>query len=283
MPVPSSPSRRSALAFAAAVTAGAAMAVTPPADAVAATRSTGGGNRPTIVLVHGAWADASGWSTVVGHLQDAGYPVIAPAVPLRGLSSDAAYLAKLLEVTPGPLVLVGHSYGGAVITQAAVGNDRVQALVYVAAFIPDAGESAAALAAKFPGSHLSDDPTAPIPTALQPVPYDGGIDLYLKAEKFRDVFLSNRLSTHRAAVLAATQRPANTIALGEPAQASAWKTVPSYALVARADRTIPPAAERFMATRADAHTVEADAPHAVHLTHPETVVRLVRRAVKETS
>ncbi|MBX9396338.1 alpha/beta hydrolase [Streptomyces sp. TRM72054] len=282
MSVPSSPSRRSALAFAAAVTAGAAMAVTPLADAAADTRSTGGG-RPTVVLVHGAWADAAGWSTVVGRLQHAGYPVIAPAVPLRGLSSDAAYLAKLLEVTPGPLVLVGHSYGGAVITQAAAGNDRVQALVYVAAFIPDAGESAAALASKFPGSHLSDDPAAPIPTALQPVPYDGGIDLYLKAEKFRDVFLSNRLSTQRAAVLAATQRPASTIALGEPAQAAAWKTVPSYALVARADRTIPPAAERFMAARAAARTVEADAPHAVHLTHPETVVRLICRAAKETS
>nr|WP_106435781.1 alpha/beta hydrolase [Streptomyces davaonensis] len=258
------------------------MAVTPLADAVADTRYTGGG-RPTVVLVHGAWADASGWSTVVGQLQEAGFPVIAPAIPLRGLSSDAAYLAKLLEVTPGPLILVGHSYGGAVISQAAAGNDRVQALVYVAAFIPDAGESAAALAVKFPGSHLSDDPHAEIPTALQPVPYDGGIDLYLRPDKFRDVFLSNRLSRQRAAVLAATQRPAGAVALGEPAQEAAWKTVPSYALVAGADHTIPPAAERFMAQRAGAHTVEADAPHAVHLTHPDTVVRLIRRAAKETS
>lgn len=259
------------------------MTAAPLAEAAAGSKAAGGGTRATIVLVHGAWADASGWSTVAGHLLEAGHTVIAPAIPLRGLSSDAAYLAKLLEATPGPLVLVGHSYGGAVISQAAAGNDRVRALVYVAAFIPDTGESAAALAVKFPGSHLSDDPHAEIPTALKPVPYDGGIDLYLRPDKFRDVFLSNRLSRQRAAVLAATQRPAGAVALGEPAQAAAWKSVPSYALVARADRTIPPAAERFMAQRAGARTVEVDAPHAVHLTHPETVFRVIRRAAKETS
>lgn len=115
------------------------MTAAPLAEAAAGSKAAGGGTRATIVLVHGAWADASGWSTVAGHLLEAGHTVIAPAIPLRGLSSDAAYLAKLLEATPGPLVLVGHSYGGAVISQAAAGNDRVRALVYVAAFIPDTG------------------------------------------------------------------------------------------------------------------------------------------------
>ncbi|MFF4960743.1 alpha/beta fold hydrolase [Streptomyces sp. NPDC001222] len=239
--------------------------------------------KPTVVLVHGAWADSAGWSGVVKQLQADGYTVTAPANPLRGLQSDAAYLADYLKTIHGPIILVGHSYGGAVITDAATGNPDVKALVYVAAFAPDKGESAVAISAKFPGSHLSDDPDAPVPTALNAVPFtqpDGstGTDLYLKPDKYRDVFLSDRLSKARAAELAATQRPVTAQALGEPSGTPAWKTIPSWYLVARADHAIPAAAERFMASRAHAHTTEVNAPHAVQLTDPGAVTHLVEQA-----
>lgn len=239
--------------------------------------------KPTVVLVHGAWADSAGWKGVVERLQADGYPVTAPATPLRSLSGDSAYLADYLKTIKGPIVLVGHSYGGAVITNAALGNPNVKALVYVAAFAPDKGESTADLAGKFPGSHLSDDPNAPLPTALNPVPFtqaDGstGIDLYIKPDKYRDVFLSNLVSKARAAQLAATQRPITARAVGEPSGTPAWKTIPSWYLVATEDHTIPAAAERAMASRAHAHTIEVAGPHAVALTDPHAVTRLVEKA-----
>lgn len=244
--------------------------------------------KPTVVLVHGAWADSAGWTGVAKRLQADGYPVAAPATPLRGLAGDAAYLADYLRTIEGPVVLVGHSYGGAVITGAATGNADVKALVYVAAFAPDKGESIADLVGRFPGSHLSDDPNAPVPTALNAVPFtqaDGGtgVDLYIKPDKFRDVFLSDRVSRSKAAVLAATQRPITAQAVGEPsAKAPAWKTIPSWYLVARGDRTIPAAAERFMAARAHARTSEVDGPHAVHVTDPGVVTRLIEKAAAAT-
>ncbi|MFJ2478245.1 alpha/beta fold hydrolase [Streptomyces sp. NPDC087659] len=243
--------------------------------------------KPTVVLVHGAWGDASGWSKVAQRLQADGYTVVAPANPLRGLSGDASYIANFLKTVPGPIVLVGHSYGGAVITNAATGNSNVKALVYVAAFAPDTDETVAKLTAKFPGTHLTDDPTAPVPTALNPVPLpqaDGtyGVDLYLKPEKFRDVFLSDRLSTQTAAVMAATQRPATAVALNEPSQSAAWKTIPSFFLVANKDRALPPAAERYMAERAKGRTVAVNEPHAVHITNPGAVVSLINDAVRAT-
>ncbi|MYX37121.1 MULTISPECIES: alpha/beta hydrolase [unclassified Streptomyces] len=244
--------------------------------------------KPTVVLVHGAWADSAGWTGVAKRLQADGYPVAAPATPLRGLAGDAAYLADYLRTIKGPVVLVGHSYGGAVITGAATGNADVKALVYVAAFAPDKGESIADLVGRFPGSHLSDDPNAPVPTALNAVPFtqaDGGtgVDLYIKPDKFRDVFLSDRVSRSKAAVLAVTQRPITAQAVGEPAaQAPAWKTIPSWYLVARGDRTIPAAAERFMAARARARTSEVDGPHAVHVTDPGVVTRLIEKAAAAT-
>ncbi|MFB7293885.1 alpha/beta fold hydrolase [Actinacidiphila glaucinigra] len=244
--------------------------------------------KPTVVLVHGAWADSAGWTGVAKRLQADGYPVTAPATPLRGLGSDAAYLADYLKTVNGPVVLVGHSYGGAVITNAATGNPNVKALVYIAAFAPDKGESIADLVGKYPGSHLSDDPAAPVPTALNAVPFtqtDGstGVDLYIKPDKFRDVFMSNRVSTSKAAALAATQRPVTAQAVGEPSVTTpAWKAIPSWYLVARADQTIPAAAERFMAERAHAHTVETEGPHAVHVTDPQVVTRLIEKAATTT-
>ncbi|MEV8558237.1 alpha/beta hydrolase [Streptomyces sp. NPDC051917] len=241
--------------------------------------------KPTIVLVHGAWGDASGWSKVVKELQADGYTVAAPPDQLRGLSSDAAYLADYLKTITGPIVLVGHSYGGAVITDAATGNPNVKALAYIAAFAPDAGESANDLAAKFPGSHITDDPTAQIPTALNAVPFTQagggtGVDLYIKPDKFNDLFLSNRVSTRTAAELAAAQRPIAPQAVGEPSGTPAWKTVPSWYLVATDDNLIPPATERFMAQRAHAHTVEVNAPHAAMITNPDAVTSLILDAAQ---
>jgi pimeloyl-ACP methyl ester carboxylesterase len=240
------------------------------------------------VLVHGAWADASSWKGVIQGLRSDGYTVVAPANPLRGLSEDAAYLSDYLKTITGPIVLVGHSYGGSVITDAATSNPNVKALVYIAAFAPDAGESAQALAAKFPGSHLTDDPSAPVPTALNPVPFakaDGttDVDLYIKPDKFRDVFLSDRVSVAAAAELAATQRPATLEVFGEPSGTPAWKTIPSWYMVSADDHVIPPAAEEFMAQRAHAHTVEIDAPHAAPLTNPGAVTALVEQAARATA
>ncbi|MDO0924989.1 alpha/beta hydrolase [Streptomyces sp. TG1A-8] len=239
--------------------------------------------KPTVVLVHGAWSDSASWSRVVKRLQADGYPVTAPATPLRGLKEDATYLADYLKTVRGPIILVGHSYGGAVITDAATDDPQVKGLVYIAAFAPDKGESAAGLEARFPGSHLSDNPEAPVPTALNAVPFtraDGstGTDLYIKPDKYRDVFLSDRLSGRTAAELAATQRPVTAQALGEPSGTPAWKTIPSWYLVARNDHAIPATAERFMAARAHARTTEVDAPHAAQLTDPQAVTHLIEEA-----
>jgi pimeloyl-ACP methyl ester carboxylesterase len=259
------------VAAAASLGAGALLAL-PASAAPAAARAP----KPTIVLVHGAFADASGLDTVVGRLQRDGYRVVAPANPLRSLSGDSAYLKALLKTVTGPVVLVGHSYGGAVISNAATGNANVKALVYLAAYALEKGETIASIGTKFPGSHLT-------PGALNRVPLTGaggGADLYIKPDKFRDVFLSNRLSAARAAVLAATQRPPKAAVFAEASGTPAWKTIPSWYLVARQDHAIAPAAERSMAKRAKAHTVEVNAPHAVYLTDPGAVTRIILDAAK---
>ncbi|MFF8572558.1 alpha/beta fold hydrolase [Streptomyces sp. NPDC015408] len=246
---------------------------------------TSTGAKPTVVLVHGYWADASGWDRIVQSLQAEGYPVVATANPLRSLSGDADYLAAQLKAIKGPIVLVGHSYGGAVITNAAAGNPDVESLVYIAGFAPDKGETAFQLSAKYPGSRVTDDPHAPVPTALNPVPLGGdptNVDLYLKPEKFGDVFLSDRLDANRTQVLAATQRPATAASGNEPTQSVAWKTIPSWFLVATDDRTIGTDNLRFMAKRAKATTVEVDAPHAVMETNPDDVTKLILGAAGDS-
>jgi pimeloyl-ACP methyl ester carboxylesterase len=269
-------------ALAAGVTAFAAAAPTSHTSSPAS--SAVPGPKPTVVLVNGAWSDSASWSGVVRRLQAAGYPVVAPPTQLHSLSGDSAYLASFLKTIQGPVVLVGQSYGGSVITDAATGNANVKALVYISAFAPDAGESAAALTAKFPGTHITDDPNpADIPTALSPVPYtlaDGttGVDLYAKASQYRDLFLSGRLSDADAAELAATQSPVAPQALGEASGAPAWKNTPSWFLISDDDHLIPPAAERFMAARAHGHTVEADTPHAAQVTDPGIVTSLIVQA-----
>ncbi|WP_406724951.1 alpha/beta hydrolase [Streptomyces sp. GD-15H] len=239
------------------------------------------GTKPTVVLVHGAWADASGWDEVVRSLQAQGYPVVATANPLRGLSGDSDYLAARLKSIEGPIVLAAHSYGGAVITNAAAGNPNVKSLVYIAGFAPDQGETTLQLTAKYPGSRVTEDPEAPVPTALDAVPFGSGptdVDLYLKPDKFSDVFLSDRLEASRADVLAASQRPVAVATGSEPTTAVAWRTIPSWYLVATDDRTIGTENLRFMAERAGSTTVEVDAPHAVLETDPDDVTDLILQA-----
>ncbi|MGQ4379679.1 alpha/beta hydrolase, partial [Streptomyces sp. SAS_267] len=217
-------------------------------------------------------------SGVVARLRHDGYPVIAAANPLRGLDSDAAYVSSLLDSVSGPVVLVGHSYGGEVITNAAVGHANVRALVYIAAFAPDQGESGLALVGLNPGSRLGE--------ALVVRPYavagGGGADGYVDPAKFRTVMAAD-LRGSDTELLAAQQRPVDLAALQAPSGVPAWKTIPSWYLVAGADRAIPAATEKFMARRAGARTVVVDgASHLVMLSHPGRVENLIVQADEAT-
>ncbi|MDJ1136626.1 alpha/beta hydrolase [Streptomyces iconiensis] len=237
------------------------------------------GPKPTVVLVHGAFAEGSSWNGVVKRLKREGYPVMAPANPLRGVSSDAAYLRDVLAGIKGPVVLAGHSYGGSVISEAAAGNKNVEALVYVAAFLPDKGESASELSAKFPGSTLGSTLNE-VPTALP----DGSkvTDLYIEQGKFHRQFAAD-VSRSTAQQMAATQRPVTSAALDEGAEAAAWRTIPSWSMITTQDRNIPLKAQTFMADRAHARTVKINASHAVTVSHPDAVARLINKAAHSTN
>ncbi|MFI5893431.1 alpha/beta fold hydrolase [Actinoplanes sp. NPDC051513] len=243
--------------------------------------SGGHGAKPTVVLVHGAWADASGWNGVVKRLQDDGYPVAAIPNELRSLSGDAANVRAYLQTIPGPIVLVGHSYGGAVITNAATGLPNVRALVYIDAFAPDQGEDATSLAG--PDSALSvPDPTTVftlIPPTLPPTP---ATDLYLKTPTFLTSF-ANGIPARDARILAATQRPATIGALGEPSGVPAWKTIRSWYLIGTKDLIIPPSVERTMGQRAGSDISYFDAGHLGLISDPQSVTRVIERAVKATA
>jgi pimeloyl-ACP methyl ester carboxylesterase len=247
----------------------AAPARSEPAEATEA--ATGG--RPTIVLVHGAFAESASWESVIKRLLAKGYPVVAAANPLRGVHSDAVYLTNLLDNIPGPVVLVGHSYGGSVITNAATGRANVKALVYVAAFAPDAGESAATLSAKYPGSTLGSALLPPVQLS------DGNSDLYVKPSAYRQSFAAD-VPPRSAELLAATQRPLAQAALVEPSGPPAWNVIPSWFIYGTRDKAIPPALQPFMARRAHSrHTVAVDgASHAVMASHPAPVAELIMEA-----
>lgn len=250
----------------------------PAPRQAAAAAPTRHGPKPTVVLVHGAFADSSSWSGVIARLEHDGYPVIAAANPLRGLDSDSAYVSSLLSTIPGPVVLVGHSYGGEVITNAAVGHANVKALVYIAAFVPDQGETGLQLTGMFPGSQLG--------SALVVRPYavtgGGGADGYVDPAKFHAVFAAD-VPPGTAARMAAEQRPVALAALQAPSGVPAWKTIPSWDLVAGADQAIPAAAEEFMAKRAGAHTVVvAGASHVVMISHPDKAEDLIVQAAIAT-
>jgi len=239
------------------------------------------GSKPTVVLVHGAWADASGWSGVVKRLQDDGYPVAAIPNQLRSLSGDAANVRAYLDTIAGPIVLVGHSYGGAVITNAATGAANVRALVYVDAFAPDQGEAVTPLAG--PDSALAvADPTTVftlVPPTLPPTP---ATDLYLKESTFVRSF-ANGIPARDARMLAATQRPATVGALNEPSGVPAWRTIPSWYLIGSEDLIIPPTAEKAMAERAGSTISSFHAGHLGLISDPASVARIIERAAKATA
>ncbi|GIG22723.1 alpha/beta hydrolase [Cellulomonas chitinilytica] len=236
-------------------------------------------DKPTIVLVHGAFADASGWGGVISRLQAQDFPVYAPANPLRGIAADAAYVRDFLGTVEGPVVLVGHSYGGAVITNAAVGADNVRALVYVAAFALDEGESVAEALA------LGGDPVDLGPVIVaRPFPGagEGNADGYINPAVFSQAFCQD-LPADVAAVMAVSQRPAALSGLGEPSGTPAWKTLPSWYLVGVADHLIPAASARVMAARAGATTVEVDSSHVAMISHPDETTALILAAVDATA
>lgn len=232
--------------------------------------------KPTVVLVHGAYAESSSFDEVIAGLQARGYRALAIANPLRSVAADSDHAKHVLASLDGPLVLVGHSWGGMVISQAAVGNPNVTALVYIAGFAPESGESAADLSGKFPGGSLGET-LVTYPLA------DGSNDTYIAPEKYHRQFAGD-LSEEKAAVMAVTQRPITDRALGEPASgdAQAWKSLPSYFLFGDQDRNIPVAAHRFMAERAGAKRVEevAGASHVVGMSHPDLAVSVILDALE---
>jgi len=245
-----------------------------------------GGPKPVIVLEHGAWADSSSWNGEIRLLQRDGFTVYAPPNPLRGLSYDSAYLHDFLTENPAlqgkPVVLVGHSYGGAVITNAAVGDPEVKALVYVDAFIPAEGESIGQLLNAQPGSCLAGNPE----DVFDLVPYPGGpagdVDTYIKPSVFPGCFASG-LPAVLAARLAAIQQPLAASAVTEASGTPAWQTIPSWAVIGTADKVIPPAELQFMAERAGAHITYVNAGHLSLISNPGVVTRVIIDAAIATS
>jgi len=249
-------------------------------------RHDDGGAKPAIVLEHGAWADTSSWDPVIKRLQAAGYTVYAPPDPLGGLITDAATLADFLATISGPVILVGHSYGGMVITNAATGNPNVKALVYVDAFIPAQGDTTFQLVGAQPGSCIASA------DAFNVVPYPGApagdVDAYLKAGAdgsypgFAQCF-ANGLPASEAAMLAAIQRPIAYSAGSVPSGVPAWLTIPSWSVIGTADHVIPPAEQLFMSERAHAHITEINAGHLSLLSDPQAVTRVILQAAHATS
>ena len=256
--------------------AGSATAATAGTTATATTTARhAAAVKPTIVLVHGAWADSSSWNGVIERLQALGYTVDAPPNPLSGVSSDSAYLSDFLSTISGPIILVGHSYGGFVITNAATGNPQVKALVYDDAFIPAAGDTPESLSTAMPGSCLTS-------TALNFVPYPGApsgdSDVYVKQSVFPGCF-ANGLPAREGAALAAEQQPPVASILSDTLTTTpAWQTIPSWDIIGTADHVIPPAEQVVMAKRAGSHVTEINAPHLSMISDPGAVTGVILEA-----
>jgi len=230
---------------------------------------------PTVVLVHGAFADASGFAGVIQRLRGQGVEVRAPWNPLRGLSFDGDALVRYSTTVDGPIVLVGHSYGGAVISQAAPSVKDVKALVFLSAFAPDVGESCASVQTPYPPPLLA--------STLVPSPYDapgtpGGPDFFIKIADFHETFCAD-LPDDVAATMAVSQRPLSAAAFTENATEAGWKTIPSWYLVSERDNAIPPDAERFMAERMKATTESVDGSHAAFIAFPDVAADLILKSV----
>jgi len=232
-----------------------------------------------VLLVHGAFADGSMWAGVITELQAAGIDVIAVANPLRSLTSDAAYVASAVAEIDGPVLLAGHDYGGAVITAAGSAVGNLAGLVYVAAFALDEGESALEITGRFPGSQLMP---ALRPATFPGVDGDPAVELYIDREAYPRVFAAG-LPYRLAAAAAAAQRPITAAAFEEKSPAAAWKTAPSWYIVATADQVIPPEGQQFMARRAGAHSIEIDASHAIPLIQPVAVAGHIAAAASSAS
>jgi pimeloyl-ACP methyl ester carboxylesterase len=279
------------------ITAMIALSTLVAVPAFASTQLSGSGDappaagapKPTVVLVHGGWADGSSWSTVISILQREGYTVDAPPNPLRGLKSDSAYLASYLNTISGPIVLVGHSVGGMVITNAATGNPNVKALVYVDAFEPAAGETVAQLTFSRPGSCLSGggNPSNVFNFGVDPSQPSGDYDVYLKIRAgtsypgFDDCF-ATLVPRQQAAVLGATQRPIALDFITDPSGNPAWTGIPSWAVIGTQDQVIPPAELTFMAQRANSHVTYVDAGHLSMITQPCAVASVITDAAVAT-
>jgi pimeloyl-ACP methyl ester carboxylesterase len=234
-----------------------------------------GAQSPTVVLVHGAFADASGFGGVIRELTASGHDVVAPPNPLRGLGFDAGTITSLVTAIDGPVVLVGHSYGGAVITQASAALANVTGLVYLAAFGLDVGESCASVQAPFPPSLLAKTAS---PTTYDAPGAAGGPDLYIGKAGFRETFCAD-VPVDVANVMFATQRPLAAAALSENATAAGWKSKPSWFLVSEHDNAIPPDAERFMAQRMGATTETIGGSHTAFIAQPVAVAAFIKQAL----
>jgi pimeloyl-ACP methyl ester carboxylesterase len=236
------------------------------------------GSRPTVVLVHGAFADGSSWNDVIERLQAEGIKVTAPANPLRGISIDSAYMGSLLDQIPGPVIAVGHSYGGAVITIAATNVDNVVDLVYVAAFAPDEGERLAEIE--------DDSKDSVLNTALMPLQYPTGqgaetaVEFAIDPAKFHDAFAAD-LPAEQTAVMAAPQRPIAELAFSTPTGVPAWKNLPSWAVVASGDKAAGTDVVRSMAKRAGATTTEVEGSHVIMISQPQVVTDVILLALKD--
>lgn len=229
--------------------------------------------KPTVVLVHGAFADSTSWSSEISFLQAKGYTVVAVANPLRGVASDSAYLLSVLQTISGPIVLVGHSYAGFLISDVAAQDPAVKALVYVAAYIPDSGESPADLTYMFPGSELtgSNLVTRAIP--------GGGTDIYINPADFASVYAGG-LSPGQVSIASVVQRPITAAALGEATTVDPPAATPKWEIVALQDNAIPTRAEFFMANRAHAQIVTVNSGHDVPAAAPQVVDSVILRAAQ---
>jgi pimeloyl-ACP methyl ester carboxylesterase len=230
---------------------------------------------PTIVFVHGAFADASGFAGILGRLKATGLPMVAPPNPLRSLEGDGAAIHAVVSAIDGPVILVGHSYGGAVITQAAATLKNVTALVYLAAFGIDVGESCASVQGPFPPALLAK---TYYPTSYDAPGAPGGPDLYIKKEGFKETFCGDA-SDDVADVLFATQRPLAAFAYTQNATGAGWKSIPSWYLVSAHDNAIPPQAQQFMAERMKATTETIDGSHTAFIAKPEAVAAFLKKAI----